>query len=128
MRRVAGYVRVSRVAGRSGDSFQSPDAQEDAIRAHCKARRLRLVEVVRELDASGGTMKRAKLQALFRRIEAGELDGIVVARLDRFARTLLGGVETLEQIHAAGGFVQTVEGSIDTSSSGGAMGELQLNL
>jgi DNA invertase Pin-like site-specific DNA recombinase len=128
MKSVTGYVRVSRVAGRSGDSFQSPDAQEDAIRAHCKARRLRVVDVVHELDASGGTMRRPKLQALIRRIEAGELDGIVVARLDRFARTLLGGVGALEEIHAAGGFVQTVEGGIDTSTSGGAMGELQLNL
>jgi DNA invertase Pin-like site-specific DNA recombinase len=128
MKRVAGYVRVSRVAGRSGDSFQSPDAQEEAIRAHAKARRLEVVEVVRELDASGGTMARPKLRHLLDEVEAGRLDGIVVARLDRFARTLVGGVQALEAIHAVGGFVQTVEGGIDTSTSGGAMGELQLNL
>jgi site-specific DNA recombinase len=128
MKRVAGYVRVSRVAGRAGDSFQSPDAQEDAIRAYCLARQHDLLEVVHELDQSGGTMKRPKLQRLVQEIAAGGLDGIVVARLDRFARTVVGGVQTLEEIHAAGGFVQTVDGGIDTSTSGGAMGELQLNL
>jgi len=128
MRLVAGYVRVSRVAGREGDSFQSPDAQEDAIRAHCRAHRLSLVEVVRELDESGGKMERPKLQRLIGEVEAGKLAGIVVWRIDRFARTLVGGLKTLDVIHRAGGFVQTVEGSIDTSAAGGAMGELQLNL
>ena len=128
MRRVAGYVRVSRVAGRAGDSFQSPDAQEDAIRAHCKARRLEVVEVVRELDASAGTMQRAQLQRLIREIEAGTLDGVVVAKLDRFARTLVGGVQALEQIQDAGGFVQTVEGGIDTSDGAGPFGDFQRNL
>jgi len=128
LKRVAGYVRVSRVGKRKGDSFQSPPAQEDAIRAHCRARGLHLVEVVRELDESGGTMQRPKLQRLIREVEARKLAGIIVARIDRFARTLIGGVAALEQIHAAGGFVQTVEGGIDTSTSGGAMGELQLNL
>ena len=128
MKRVAGYVRVSRVAGRTGDSFQSPDAQEESIRAHCKAHRLEVVDVVRELDESGGSMARPKLQRLIAEVEAGTLNGIVVARIDRFARTLVGGVHALGEIHAAGGFVQTVEGGIDTSSTSGAMGELQLNL
>ena len=128
MKRVAGYVRVSRVGARSGDSFQSPKAQEEAIRAHALARRLRVVDVVHELDQSGGSMQRPQLQRLIQKVENGEIDGIVVARLDRFSRTLLGGIDTLEQIHAAGGFVQTVEGGIDTSTAGGAMGELQLNL
>lgn len=128
MKTVAGYVRVSRVAGREGASFQSPAAQEDAIRAHARARRLRLTEVVHELDVSGGTMKRPKLRRIVDAIERGELGGIVVWRIDRFARTLLGGLKTLEEIHEAGGFVQTVEGGIDTSAESGAMGQLQLNL
>jgi DNA invertase Pin-like site-specific DNA recombinase len=128
VKRVAGYVRVSRVAGRNGDSFQSPDAQADAIHPHCKARRLKVIEVARELDQSGGTMQRPHLRRLIDDIKAGKLDGIIVHRLDRFARTLVGGIQTLEEIHAAGGFVQTVEGGIDTSETGGAMGELQLNL
>ncbi len=82
--KVAGYVRVSSVAGREGPSFQSPDAQADAVRAHCKAHGLRLVEVARELDVSGGrAMKRPELDRLLALIEAGQLDGIVVWRIDR---------------------------------------------
>ena len=130
MKRVAGYVRVSRVAGRdkNGDSFQSPQQQEKAIRAYCKARRLKLVEVVRELDQSGGTMKRPHLQRLIRDVKAGKLDGIVVYRLDRFARTVAGGIQALEEIHQAGGFVLTVEGGFDTSEANGSMGQMQLNM
>jgi site-specific DNA recombinase len=128
MRRVAGYVRVSSVGGRVGDSFQSPGEQEKAIRAHCKARRLELVEVARELDASGGTMARAQLQRLLGDVEGGRIEGIVVARLDRFARTVVGGVQALEQIANAGGFVQAADGSLDTLEKAGALGSLQQNM
>ncbi len=128
MKRVAGYSRISRVGPRGGDSFRSPVDQAKAIRAHAKARGLRLVEIADERDVSGGTMARPELRRLIDKIRAGQLEGIVVARLDRFARTLVGGIQALEEIHAAGGFVQTVEGGIDTSTSGGAMGDLQLNL
>jgi DNA invertase Pin-like site-specific DNA recombinase len=127
MRKVAGYVRVSSVGGREGASFQSPCEQEKAIRAHCKTHRLELVEVAHELDASGGTMKRAQLQRLIGEVEAGRLEGIVVARLDRFARTLVGGVQALERIGEAGGFVQAADGSLDTLAGGSALATMQQN-
>src|SRR5204863_1931716 len=59
------------------------------------------------------------------RIEAGVSGGLIVARLDRFARTLLGGLQTLEQIRAAGGVVLTADGEFDTST---ATGELVLHM
>src|SRR5438128_1093885 len=57
--KVAGYVRVSAVAGREGESFQSPGQQEKAIRGYCRSRGLTLAEVVPELDESGAKLERS---------------------------------------------------------------------
>jgi DNA invertase Pin-like site-specific DNA recombinase len=126
--RVAGYVRVSRVGGRNGDSFQSPKQQADAIRALCQARGYDVSRVDEELDASGGTMDREKLQALIADIKANRIDGIVVYRLDRFARTLEGALKAFREITEAGGFVLAVEGGIDTSASAGPIGKFVVRL
>lgn len=127
MEKVAGYVRVSRVAGREGDSFQSPNAQEDAIRALAQARGFEVAEVAHELDASGGTMNRPELQRLISAIESGDVAGIVVARLDRFGRTVAGISTEVERIRQAGGFVVSADGIIDTAT-GGAIGDAIRNL
>jgi DNA invertase Pin-like site-specific DNA recombinase len=121
---------VSRVAGREGDSFQSPGAQRDAIGHFAKARGWRLVDVAEEFDVSGGRMDRPKLRRLIDRVHQGEVEGIVVAKLDRFARNLSGGLAAIKEVHDAGGFVVAVDGGVDTSdaSANGAMGQLQLGL
>jgi DNA invertase Pin-like site-specific DNA recombinase len=123
-------VRVSRVGGREGESFQSPTQQRDAIKHFAKARGWRLVETVDELDESGARMDRPKLRRLIERITQGEIEGVIVARLDRFARNLSGGLEAIAEIAEAGGFVTAVDNSVDTSDAGanGAMGRLQLQL
>jgi DNA invertase Pin-like site-specific DNA recombinase len=73
-------------------------------------------------------MDRPKLRALIERVQQGEIAGIVVARLDRFARNLSGGLEAIEEVHTAGGFVVSVDGGVDTSEERGSMGQLQLGL
>jgi hypothetical protein len=47
------YIRVSDVRGRTGDSFISPQEQEDRCRAALASRGLEAGEVFRELDVSG---------------------------------------------------------------------------
>src|SRR5712692_8857931 len=85
------YVRVSRVGGREGDSFISPEVQEEKCQALAKARGLKVGQVFTDLDRSGGKMDRPQFKEALARIESGESGGIIVARIDRFARTLLGG-------------------------------------
>src|SRR5262245_26604014 len=58
MAKAIGYVRVSRVGGRSGDSFISPELQTQSIERVCQREGLTLVDVVEELDASGGDATR----------------------------------------------------------------------
>src|SRR3712207_5998152 len=54
-RRAIGIVRVSQVNGRDGERFASPGEQADRIRRACDRDDLKLVEVIEELDVSGGT-------------------------------------------------------------------------
>ena len=46
-----GYIRVSRVNGREGDSYQSPERQRETIERLAAAKGLRLGEVVTEAAA-----------------------------------------------------------------------------
>ena len=52
--KAVGYVRVSRVGRREGDSFLSPELQRESIVRVCQRQGLDLVEVLEELDRSGG--------------------------------------------------------------------------
>lgn len=119
------YVRVSDVRGRAGDSFISPKDQERRCRSLAESRGLRVGEVFTDLDVSGAKMKRPQLDRAIERIAAGTSGGIIVAKLDRFARTLVGGLQTLEQIADLGGVVIVADGEFDTST---ATGELVLNM
>ena len=96
---VAGYVRVSRVGARDqSDGFISPDVQEKAIREYCARHGLEVVMQPHELNVSGGTMNRPVFNEVLDQIREGQLGGIIVYKLDRFARTLLGALTTLEEL------------------------------
>src|SRR3954466_6122163 len=94
-RPIDGYIRVSRVGDRSGESYISPDVQQRAIEAWAAERAVELVLHEPEENVSGGTMDRPVFNRLMERIRAKESGGLVVYKLDRFARTLVGGLVTL---------------------------------
>lgn len=120
-----GYVRVSQVAGRSGERFQSPDQQRESIAAWAKANGVRIGAWHEDLDQSGGTMDRPGMRAVLTRVEEGRTGGIVVARLDRFARTVIGGLTTITELHERGARVVSVAESIDHATP---MGRAMLGL
>jgi DNA invertase Pin-like site-specific DNA recombinase len=93
-----GYIRVTRVGDRSGESYISPDVQRRALEAWAAERVVQLVLHEPEENVSGGTMDRPVFNRLMERIRARESGGLVVYKLDRFARTLVGGLTTLNEI------------------------------
>jgi DNA invertase Pin-like site-specific DNA recombinase len=113
------YLRVSRVNGRDGDSFISPAVQEERCRALAVARGHDVGEVISDLDVSGGTMDRPGLNTAIGRIREGTSGGIIVARVDRFARTLPGALRVIEDIESSGGVLVEADGNWDTSTSMG---------
>lgn len=123
--KVIGYVRVSQVGKREGDSFLSPMLQREKIEAYVKSKGWKLVDVVEDMDQSGGTIDRPGFQSVLSRIEAGEAQGIVTAKLDRFARTVSGAWKAIDRLRAVGGTFASVDDSFDLTT---ATGELMFNV
>lgn len=96
-------VRVSRRNGRSGDAFMSPTDQRDAIERYAAQHGATIADWHDETDSvSGKTIERAGLQAALDRALTGHVDGIIVAKLDRFARSVTGGLSAIGRLEAAG--------------------------
>ena len=82
------YIRVSRVAGRGGDSFIAPADQRRQIEAYAAAHGHEIVEWWEDLDESGGTLHRPAFEQVRERLRSGEVDGVIAARLDRISRSV----------------------------------------
>ena len=119
--RLDAYIRVSQVRGRSGPSFISPTQQRERIEAWIAAFGHERGEIFEELDASGARADRPKLQAAIERIERGESDGIVVAKLDRFGRSLMDGLQLIDRIRDAGGTFASVQDGFDLATDTGRL-------
>lgn len=118
---IDGYVRISQVAGRSGDSFISPALQREQILRWASAHGHRLAVVHEELDQSGGRADRPKLLEALARVEDGTIDGLAVAKLDRFGRSLIDGLAAIQRIHDAGGTFISVADGLDLSTDTGKL-------
>jgi site-specific DNA recombinase len=110
------YIRVSAVKGRAGESFISPTVQRERIEAWALVHDRTLVWHEPELDVSGGRMDRPIFDQIMARIRAGETGGLVVAKLDRFARTLVGALGVLEEFEQRGATLVSVQDNIDLST------------
>lgn len=119
--RLLGYIRVSRVMGREGDSFISPGDQRKRIETWCEAHGHELLDVHTDLDQSGGKTDRPEFQRALERCEAGDAGGIIVAKLDRFARSVSGAAATIERLDAAGCALVSVAENIDATGPGGRL-------
>jgi len=116
-----GYCRVSQVGDREGESFISPELQRKQIEGWAMLHGHVIDVWHTDLDQSGGKMDRPGFIEMMGRVESGQTQGVVVAKLDRFARSLPGALEAIKFLdeHSAS-FVSVAEG-IDPSTSAGKM-------
>ena len=119
--KVDGYIRVSRVAGRSGESFISPDEQKRAVEAYALAHGLELTEWHTDLDQSGGTLNRPAFQAALDRCRSGETGGIIAAKLDRLTRSTVGLGTLIEEARTGGWNLIAVDFGLDLFSPNGKL-------
>ena len=120
-RRAVGIVRVSRLKGREGETFASPEQQRERIAAACERDNLKLAHVYSEMDVSGGTPleKREGLRAAVEAVEAGQAEVICAAYFDRLVRSLKVQHELIERVERAGGQVLAVDiGQVTNGSAG----------
>ena len=121
-----GYIRVSQVRGREGESFISPDVQREQIEAFAKVMGARIPRWHVDLDRSGGTLQREGLNAGLERIDAGETGGLIVARIDRFARASEAGAVVKRIIERGAVFASAAERLDPTTTMGKAMLQIML--
>lgn len=103
-----GYLRVSSEGQIEGYGL---DAQARAVRGWCRANGHRLRRTVSDVGVSGATdaLDRPGLADALQSVLSGEVDGIVIARLDRLARALTVQEATLAIVWRAGGAVFTAD-------------------
>jgi site-specific DNA recombinase len=111
-----GYIRVSRRGGREGDSFISPDVQRERIAKWAQANDVEIVQWWEEIDQSGARLERPMFQEALARCERGETGGIVVAKLDRFARSAVDALDSIRRLNAVDARLVSVEDGFDGST------------
>jgi site-specific DNA recombinase len=115
-----GYIRVSRVGGREGDSFISPDVQRQQILSWAALRGVSVGQFHEDLDQTGGKLSRPGLDALMERIRSGKTGGVAVARLDRLSRAgVSDALRLVEDIHDHGGSLAAIDLGIDPTTTFG---------
>lgn len=120
--RLAAYIRVSRVHGRAGAAFMAPEQQRAAIEAYCAAHGHTVVREEEDLDVSGSRTNRPGLDALLEAVKAGEVQGIIVARMDRLSRLgIVDAMGLVQRIHEDGGSVVAVDLGMDPTTPTGEM-------
>jgi len=132
--RLVGYIRVSRVAGREGDSFISPAVQRERVEQFAASQGHTVVVWQEDLDQPGSRYERPGFQAALECVERGEADGIAVYALDRFARSVSDAAVALKRLEEAGATLVSVRDALDTSTPVGrfartmmlALAELEL--
>lgn len=124
-KRALGYVRVS--TDEQASHGHGLDAQRAAIRTACELRGWDLLEVVgEEKGASAKTLERAGLQDTLRRMDRGEADVLVVAKIDRLSRSLSQGSAVLERAALRGWSLVTLDFDLDNTTPVGEMVANQL--
>jgi DNA invertase Pin-like site-specific DNA recombinase len=132
---IDGYVRVSQVRGRSGERFISPVIQRNRIEGWARLHGAQVGRMFEEPDESGARPDRPLLEQAIRRVETGVSHSVVVAKLDRFGRSLMHGLTALDRVQRAGGIFVSVDDGFDLRTDTGrlimrimlAMGEWQLD-
>ncbi|MBM4321865.1 MAG: recombinase family protein, partial [Deltaproteobacteria bacterium] len=99
VRRCAIYTRKSTAAGLEQD-FNSLDAQRESCESYIRAQSAAGWQLVPERYDDGGwsgaNLERPAFQRLLQDIEAGEIDIVVVYKVDRLSRSLLDFARVME--------------------------------
>lgn len=126
--RCAIYTRKSSEEGLEQD-FNSLHAQREACAAYVRSQASEgwtlLAQEYDDGGISGGTLERPALQRLLADIAAGEIDIVVVYKVDRLTRSLLDFSRLVETFDRRGVSFVSVTQSFNTTTS---MGRLTLNM
>ena len=119
MRAVA-YVRVS--SDKQAKNGLSLEAQDAKLRAMTTIREDELVGIiVDEESAKPGSLKREGVQRVLAMVKAGEVDAVIVCKLDRLTRSIRDLAELLETFEKHNVSLVSLAESLDTHSASGRL-------
>jgi site-specific DNA recombinase len=116
-----GYIRVSRVAGREGESFISPAVQRETIENYARLHKHEVVRWWTDLDQTGAKLERPEFQKMLARCQSGETGGVIAAKLDRLTRSLSGLAQLIEQATEGGWTIVAIDLGLDLKRPGGQL-------
>ena len=110
------YMRVS-----TKGQGQTTDTQALALREYAQRRGFEEIQEYRDEGISGSKDSRPALDRLMKDARAGKFDVVIVARFDRFARSVSHLLRALEEFNHLGVDFVSLSESIDTSTPMGKM-------
>lgn len=117
------YSRVS--TDEQADSGAGLDAQQAILNAALDARGWKLVAALVDEARSGSTLNRPALTDALDRLDRGEADALVVAKLDRLSRSVLDFARLTERARRRGWAVVALDVDVDMTTP---TGELLANI
>lgn len=109
------YIRVSTAR----EDMISPDLQEHTGRKHAADIGAVIVDVVYDLDLSGGDFAKRKIGAIIARVSNDEADGVLVYRWDRFGRNIELSLTNIRMLEGMGGVAKSATEHFDTKTAAG---------
>jgi putative DNA-invertase from lambdoid prophage Rac len=112
-----GVLKIGLYARVSTHDQQTLPMQLSAMRAYAKRRGWKVA--IEEKEVGSGAKTRPKREELLRAARRRDVDAMVVWRLDRWGRSLLDLIDTLQELYTVGvGFVSLTE-ALDMTTPGG---------
>src|ERR1039458_7365974 len=90
--KTVGYVRVS--TDKQADQGVSLDAQAEKIRAMAVVHGADLVDIIVDGGESAKSLKRPGMAKLLAMVDAGKVQTVIIAKLDRLTRSVKGSLRT----------------------------------
>ena len=121
--KTVGYIRVS--TDKQADRGVSLDAQAEKIRAMAVVQGGELIDIIVDGGESAKSLNRPGMTRLLTLVDSGELQAVIVVKLDRLTRSVKDLCTLLERFERRGVALVSVAESLDTGS---AAGRLVLNI
>jgi DNA invertase Pin-like site-specific DNA recombinase len=118
-----GYVRVS--TDKQADRGVSLEAQTEKIRAMAVVQGVTLLDVILDAGESAKSLKRPGMLRLLAAVDAGTVQTVIIAKLDRLTRSVADLAELLKRFERRGVSLVSVADALDTRT---AAGRLVLNI
>src|SRR5438874_2907928 len=118
-----GYARVS--TDKQADRGVSLEAQAEKIRAMAVVHNAELIDIIVDGGESAKSLNRPGMARLLALVDSGEVQAVIVGKLDRLTRSVNDLCTLLERFERRGVALVSVAESLDTGS---AAGRLVLNI